>query len=360
MSSIFFDLTILSSLWATFFHFLCFLIKPIDNNAKGEHSGKADAVERNYLSSRKILSFFGSVSIFLCSICGFLYIVHRWKVSGSPPFTTTFEVLFLFAWSIATIYSIFLSKKYTLAPIIEAFISLFILIILAYSTLLDTRIKPLLPALQNNFWLTVHVILCFVSYAGFTIAFIIAMIYLLGSGKKNRYFASFLLLFTLSGLTLGILIFLLTKMGKVNLQNFGRLSSKIALFIAANTTLTLVTWISLVIIPAKKDILWEQDKKNTLEQLIYRITIVSFSFLTFGIVSGAVWANEVWGAYWSWDPKETWSLITWLVYLLYLHLRFMHRWQGVRLAWVIVLGFYSILFTFLGVNYFLPGLHSYI
>jgi cytochrome c-type biogenesis protein CcsB len=84
-----------------------------------------------------------------------------------------------------------------------------------------------------------------------------------------------------------------------------------------------------------------------------------FLFLTIGIITGAVWANAAWGTYWSWDPKETWSLITWFVYAVYLHCRFMRGWKGKRAAWISVLGFASVIFTYFGVNYLLSGLHSY-
>lgn len=84
-----------------------------------------------------------------------------------------------------------------------------------------------------------------------------------------------------------------------------------------------------------------------------------FLFLTVGILSGAVWANSAWGTYWSWDPKETWSLITWFVYAIFLHARFMRGWRGRRAAWLSVLGFASVLFTYFGVNFLLSGMHSY-
>ncbi len=84
-----------------------------------------------------------------------------------------------------------------------------------------------------------------------------------------------------------------------------------------------------------------------------------FLFLTVGIISGAVWANSAWGTYWSWDPKETWSLITWFVYAVFLHCRFMRGWKGKPAAWISVIGFASVIFTYFGVNFLLSGLHSY-
>ncbi len=97
-----------------------------------------------------------------------------------------------------------------------------------------------------------------------------------------------------------------------------------------------------------------------MDRLIYQATVIGFVFLTLGIVTGAVWAEAAWGRYWSWDPKETWSLITWLIYATLLHARLVKGWQGRRIAWLAVLGFLAVLFTYLGVSFLLPGLHSYL
>ena len=95
-----------------------------------------------------------------------------------------------------------------------------------------------------------------------------------------------------------------------------------------------------------------------MDEITYQMVVFGFLFLTIGIITGAVWANSAWGTYWSWDPKETWSFITWLIYAGMLHLRLMRGWAGKRIAWVSILGFLAVLFTYFGVN-FLPGLHSY-
>jgi cytochrome c-type biogenesis protein CcsB len=98
---------------------------------------------------------------------------------------------------------------------------------------------------------------------------------------------------------------------------------------------------------------------DSLEKTSAQTIAFGFLFLTMGIMSGAVWANSAWGTYWQWDPKETWSLITWFVYAIYLHCRFMRGWRGRRAAWIAVAGFVSVLFTYFGVNFLLSGLHSY-
>ncbi len=96
-----------------------------------------------------------------------------------------------------------------------------------------------------------------------------------------------------------------------------------------------------------------------IDELTYQMIIFGFLFLTLGIITGSVWANSAWGKYWTWDPKETWSLITWFIYAIFMHLRLMRGWTGKNLAWVSILGFLAVLFTYFGVNYWLSGLHSY-
>jgi cytochrome c-type biogenesis protein CcsB len=96
-----------------------------------------------------------------------------------------------------------------------------------------------------------------------------------------------------------------------------------------------------------------------LDRLTYKTIGIAFPLLTLMIASGAYWANRTWGSYWSWDPKETWALITWLVYAGYLHMRITRGWRGRRAAYFAIIGFIVVLFTFFGVTYLLPGLHAY-
>jgi len=98
---------------------------------------------------------------------------------------------------------------------------------------------------------------------------------------------------------------------------------------------------------------------DVLDQVTYKIICIAFPLLTLMIASGAYWANQAWGSYWSWDPKETWAAITWLVYAGYLHMRITRGWRGRRAAWFAILGFAVVIFTFFGVTYLLPGLHAY-
>ncbi len=99
--------------------------------------------------------------------------------------------------------------------------------------------------------------------------------------------------------------------------------------------------------------------KEKLDLIGYRAVALGILFLTFCIISGAIWAEQAWGSYWSWDPKETWSLITWLIYAVYLHQRIRKGWKGKSAAIFAAVGFICVLFTYVGVNTFLPGVHSY-
>ncbi len=168
-------------------------------------------------------------------------------------------------------------------------------LIMAYSSFSNSDILPLLPALKSN-WLISHVVTCFFGYAAFALSFALSIMYL-WKGAISKKGESFF-----TGL-----------------------------------------------IPDLK----------TLEELSYQMVATGFVMLTLGIITGSVWANSAWGTYWSWDPKETWSLITWFVYAAMLHSRLISGWQGKRLALFSIVGFCCVIFTYLGVNLLLSGLHSY-
>lgn len=160
----------------------------------------------------------------------------------------------------------------------------------------NPAIAPLVPALQSN-WLIAHVVTCFIGYAAFAVACGFGVVYLLKNREKSK-----------------------------NTQ--GKLLSQLP--------------------PLK-----------IIDDIIHKTLIFGFLWLSAGIITGAVWANSAWGTYWSWDPKETWSLITWFIYAAALHFRFTKGWEGQRIAWFSIIGFASVMFTYYGVNFLLSGLHSY-
>ncbi|MFH7325803.1 c-type cytochrome biogenesis protein CcsB [Desulfurivibrio sp. C05AmB] len=216
------------------------------------------------------------------------------------PFSNMYESLVFFAWCIALIYLImeYMYKNQTLGAFVMPFAFLS-QAMAEYWPQWNQDLRPLLPALQSN-WLIAHVITCFIGYAAFAVAFGLAVMYLLKSRNADK-----------SGKPDGVGI-----------------------------------WATL---PGLK----------TIDHIIYKTILFGFLWLSAGIITGAVWANSAWGTYWSWDPKETWSLITWFVYAATLHARFTRGWGGQRIAWLAILGFVCTLFTYYGVNFLLSGLHSY-
>jgi len=248
-----------------------------------------------FILSRDAIGRFG----FSISLSGFLLhtliLVIRASQAGHPPISNLYESLSFFAWAVILIY--LLIEQRTKARIIGVFVLPFVIFLLGWAAFLDSQIKPLLPALKS-YWLGVHGSLCFLSYACFTLAFCLGIMYLLQERQvKSRRIGSF----------------------------FFRLPSLALL-----------------------------DKLN------YWTVTFGFLLLTLGIISGSIWAAQAWGAFWSWDPKETWSLITWLIYVFYLHARLVRGWRGRKSAYLAITGFLAMLFTYLGVSFLLPGLHSYL
>jgi cytochrome c-type biogenesis protein CcsB len=180
--------------------------------------------------------------------------------------------------------------------ILGSFVVPLALLILVTSATLSSAIRPLNPALQSK-WLLLHTSMAFLGYAAFAVSFGASIMYLIQSHfvKKRR---------------------------------LGPMFQKL-------------------------------PPLDMLDEISYRCLTFGFPLLTFAIISGAIWAETAWGTYWSWDPKETWSLITWFIYAALLHGRLTTGWRGRKAAMLSICGFLVMLFTFLGVNLLLPGLHSY-
>ena len=225
----------------------------------------------------------------------------RWYESyemgiGRAPLTNLYESLVFFALTIAIVY-LLIERKFKIKTA-GAFVAPFPFIIMAYASLTPNEIQPLVPALQSN-WLISHVVTCFVGYAAFAVSFGVSFLYLF---KVNAE----------------------TGSGKKEGAFLGYLPSS-----------------------------------EVLDEVGYKTIAIGFPLLTIGIITGAFWANVAWGTYWSWDPKETWSLIVWLIYAAYLHARITRGWRGKRAALLSIVGFSATLFCYLGVNLILSGLHSY-
>lgn len=228
-------------------------------------------------------------------------ILLRWQESyqqgiGHAPLTNMYESVVFFAWTIIIFYLAIEWKFKT--RVIGTFTVPLAFLAMAYasfSTDINKSIAPLVPALQSN-WLIAHVVTCFIGYAAFAIAAGLGVMYLIKSQDNSQDSSSLI----------------------------GRLPSL-----------------------------------TTIDDITHKTMVFGFIWLTAGIITGAIWANSAWGTYWSWDPKETWSLITWFIYAITLHARYTRGWGGTRIALLAIFGFLAVLFTYYGVNFLLSGLHSY-
>ncbi|MBU2226205.1 MAG: c-type cytochrome biogenesis protein CcsB [Proteobacteria bacterium] len=234
-------------------------------------------------------------------VVGTAAMLLRWYESyqmgiGRAPLTNLYESLVFFAWTIAIVY-LLMERKFRIKTA-GAFVAPFPFIIMAYASLNPNEIQPLIPALQSN-WLISHVVTCFVGYAAFAVSFGVSFLYLFKVKAENN--------------------------------------------------------------PGKKGegFLGYLPAAEVLDEVGYKTIAIGFPLLTIGIITGAFWANVAWGTYWSWDPKETWSLIVWLIYAAYLHARITRGWRGKKAAILSIVGFGATIFCYLGVNLLLSGLHSY-
>ena len=283
-------------------------------------------------------SFYGFNGFLVINIILIIQLIGRWVDSGHFPLSSLYESLLFLCWGLTFIYLIL--EKFIKNEILGVLISPLVLCILAFtgfslpSELQET--KPLVPALQSN-WLFMHVSVMMLSYAGLLIGSLLALSYLV------------------------IYQFIAKKYINQNLiqKNSFFISSNLGDTLVSNNDLSLPP----EIIENEINSLKTQEKiqtfLNIFDNLSYRTIGIGFCFLTLGILSGAVWANETWGTYWSWDPKETWALITWLTFAAYLHTRLLYGWQGVKPAGIASLGFLFVWICYLGVNLLGKGLHSY-
>ena len=213
-------------------------------------------------------------------------LVFRWIAAGHGPFSNMYEFSLAFAWGALALY-LYFELRYRLRTL-----ALLVLPIamgmLVYATTLPSDITPLVPALQNNLLLTVHVAVAIIAYGAFALAFGAATLFLIQRRDSIR-------------------------------------------------------WL---------------PRSTVLDEMGYKAVMVGFPMMALVIILGALWADIAWGQYWSWDPKETASLVTWLIYGGYLHARVLRGWRGQRSAMLLILGFAATLFTYYG-NLFFGGLHSY-
>nr|UYC31314.1 heme attachment to plastid cytochromec [Odontella aurita var. minima] len=273
----------------------------------------------------KNLTQIGKISAIIANVLLFFILGSRWIVAGYFPLSNLYESLLFLTWTLLTIY-LYVEFK-TKSKLMGAILIPVALLINGFANLTLSpemqKSSPLVPALQSN-WLMLHVSMMMLSYGTL-----------------------------IMGSLLCILFLVISKYQDVNLSVLDE--SSLPLY-----NIMLDYYEAKLFSPS--DEVSELGKLKLLQSLdnwSYRIIGLGFPFLTIGIIAGGVWANEAWGSYWSWDPKETWALITWIVFATYLHARITKGWEGKKTAILGGLGFFVIWICYLGVNFLGKGLHSY-
>ncbi|KGG15156.1 MULTISPECIES: c-type cytochrome biogenesis protein CcsB [unclassified Prochlorococcus] len=267
--------------------------------------------------SSPVIRLFVSIANFVLTA----QLILRWWQSGHFPISNLYESLCFLVWGFTLTQ--LLIERILPSPLIQGILTPISLLTIAFASFaLPDELQvasPLVPALKSS-WLIMHVTVIMCSYAAL----------ILGS------LLSFAVLITNDGRGLQL---------RGNSMGIGALRD-------GNQNNTLIESVENI-----SPIVFSQSEQ--IDNLSYRVISLGFLLLTFGLISGAVWANQAWGSWWSWDPKETWALISWLVYAAYLHTRLSRGWQGRRPAVIAIFGFFIILICYIGVNLLGIGLHSY-
>jgi len=282
------------------------------------------------------ISFYGTT---LANGLIFCLLSLRWLNYGYFPLSNLYESLLFLAWGITFTTIVLESKtKTSIVGSISNPISLFIIGFAGLSLPESMQSpSPLVPALKSN-WLMMHVTVMMLSYASLIVGSLLGIFFLiLTNGKKEEI--------VLQGNSYGR-DFKENNLLETAFYREGAIEDYSALVEEKLDEST----------PIKENRL---SLLESIDNLSYRTISFGFPLLTIGIIAGAVWANEAWGSYWSWDPKETWALITWLVFASYLHARITKSWQGRKPAMIASVGFIVVWICYLGVNFLGKGLHTY-
>jgi cytochrome c-type biogenesis protein CcsB len=254
------------------------------------------------------------------NLCLTAQLILRWWDSGHFPISNLYESLCFLAWG-CTLTQLIVERSWP-NPLVPAAATPMALGCIAFASFaLPDHLQsasPLVPALRSS-WLIMHVSVIMLSYAALLVGSLLSVAVLLTDRSEVVELRS-------------------SSIGSGSYRQAQLISQP-----AVTTTLQSTIFRS----------------SEELDSLSYRTITVGFLLLSVGLVSGAVWANEAWGAWWSWDPKETWAFITWLVYAAYLHMRLIRGWQGRKPAWLASAGLVVIAVCYIGVNLLGIGLHSY-
>jgi cytochrome c-type biogenesis protein CcsB len=282
-------------------------------------------VNLSLFNDSNLLTKIGRFNTIIANLLLFFILCSRWIVAGYFPLSNLYESLLFLTWTLLTIY-LYIETK-TKSKLIGSILIPVAVLINGFANLTLSpemqKSSPLVPALQSN-WLMMHVSMMLLSYATLIMGSLLCILFLVISRNKD-----------------------------VDLKIID--DSSLPLY-----NIMLDYYETKLLSPSNE--ISELGKLKLLQSIdnwSYRIIGLGFPFLTIGIISGGVWANEAWGSYWSWDPKETWALITWLVFATYLHARITKGWEGKKTATLGGLGFFVIWICYLGVNFLGKGLHSY-
>lgn len=263
----------------------------------------------------------------------------RWLEAGYFPISNLYESLFFLAWGITA--SHLAIESFSGSRLVGAVAAPLAMGVTAFATLsLPEGMQasaPLVPALKSN-WLMMHVSVMMLSYATLLVGSLVSVAFLVVTRGQD---------IELQGSSYG------TASNRRLLQPIALEQSVAGTAAAASNVATAPPPPATVLMPQRLSL------AGALDNISYRTIGLGFPLLTVGIIAGAVWANEAWGSYWSWDPKETWALIVWLVFAAYLHARITRGWQGRRPALLASAGFVAVWVCYLGVNFLGQGLHSY-
>jgi len=293
------------------------------------------------LSRQKWAKTLGMPFAFVGCAIQFFELVYRCQTSHIWPLTNLYGSLSLFS-AMSVVIFIGFALRYDVW-FIGGLVQMIAAGFLAYALTWDEGYLPAVPALQS-YWIKVHVPLVVTSYAAFMVAFAMGLLYL------TKYYGEQRLAQSSAEKTDAPKSASAAASQAVtgnDIHITGSSRESVVLEAAAARGDRFAKWL-ITLPPLSK-----------LDIMSYRIIAVGLPLLTVGIITGAWWAKEAWGAYWQWDPKETAALFSWIVYASYMHLHTRNAWRGVRSAWLVVFGFVTIIFCYLGVNIWISGLHSY-
>ena len=282
-------------------------------------------INLSLFSNSVVLPKIGRISTLLANLLLFFILCSRWIIAGYFPLSNLYESLLFLTWLLLTIY-LYIETK-TKSKLIGSVLIPVALLISGFANLTLSpemqKASPLVPALQSN-WLMMHVSMMLLSYGTLIIGSLLSILFLVISRYKD-------------------IDFKIIDDSSLPLYNI------------------MLDYYETKLLSPSNEIseLGKLKLLQSIDNWSYRIIGLGFPFLTIGIISGGVWANEAWGSYWSWDPKETWALITWLIFATYLHARITKGWEGKKTAILGGLGFFVIWICYLGVNFLGKGLHSY-